>query len=194
MREIEDRVRDDLRRRLLARGGAPEYQDPEVFRSVDRLLRRAADRPERARAAAGVSRPRIRLADRDARAVCQPSAASPARWCSSSSVASFCRSRAGCYEYTVDNFQRQERVNRMLVACIEELAIENARLHRELEQIEVARRVSGPEHSARELAGRRPHEAGVRRSALRGRSHRRLRASLPRHRGAPAHPTTTSPC
>ena len=46
MREIEDQVRDELRRRMLARGGRPEYQDPEVFRSVDRLLRRAADRPD----------------------------------------------------------------------------------------------------------------------------------------------------
>ena len=45
MREIEDRLRDEVRRRLLAQGGAPEYQDPDVFRSVDRLLRRAADRP-----------------------------------------------------------------------------------------------------------------------------------------------------
>ena len=39
------------------------------------------------------------------------------------------------YEYTVDNFQRQERVNRMLVACIEELAIENARLRRDLARL-----------------------------------------------------------
>ena len=36
------------------------------------------------------------------------------------------------YEYTAGNFRRQERVNRMLVACIEELAIENARLRRDL--------------------------------------------------------------
>ena len=39
------------------------------------------------------------------------------------------------YDYTADNFARQERVNRMLVACIEELAIENARLRRDLEQV-----------------------------------------------------------
>ena len=45
MREIEDRLRDEVRRRLLAQGGAPEYQDPDVFRSVDALLRRAAERP-----------------------------------------------------------------------------------------------------------------------------------------------------
>ena len=80
------------------------------------------------------------------------------------------------YEYTVDNFQRQERVNRMLVACIEELAIENARLRRDL--LRPGERLPDSRH-----------EAGVRRSALRSRSHRRLRASLPGHRRAPRGPS-----
>jgi hypothetical protein len=35
-------------------------------------------------------------------------------------------------EYNRDNFRRQQRVNRVLAACIEELALENARLRREL--------------------------------------------------------------
>ena len=38
------------------------------------------------------------------------------------------------YQYSVDNFRRQERMNRMLVACVEELAVENARLRRELQR------------------------------------------------------------
>ena len=40
------------------------------------------------------------------------------------------------YEYSADNFRRQEHVNRMLVACIEELAIENARLRRDLGRLD----------------------------------------------------------
>ena len=32
------------------------------------------------------------------------------------------------YEYSLENFRRQQRVNRVLFACIEELAIENAKL------------------------------------------------------------------
>jgi hypothetical protein len=32
------------------------------------------------------------------------------------------------YEYSLENFRRQRRINTMLFACIEELAIENARL------------------------------------------------------------------
>jgi hypothetical protein len=133
MREIEDRVRDDLRRRLLARGGAPEYQDPEVFRSVDRLLRRAADRP-----AEHALLPEFLGPESDWRIETH------LRFASHRPVAGalvlFVKRRIllpltrWLYEYTVDNFKRQERVNRMLVACIEELAIENARLRRDVAQ------------------------------------------------------------
>src|SRR5262249_35310587 len=35
------------------------------------------------------------------------------------------------YEYSLENFRRQQRVNRLLFACIEELAIENAKLRKE---------------------------------------------------------------
>ena len=133
MREIEDRVRDDLRRRLLARGGAPEYQDPEVFRSVDRLLRRAADRPDEHALLPEFLGPesdwRIQT---HVRFVSHRPVTGP--------LVLFVKRRIllpltrWLYEYTVDNFERQERVNRMLVACIEELAIENARLRRDLVQ------------------------------------------------------------
>jgi hypothetical protein len=42
------------------------------------------------------------------------------------------------YEYSLENFKRQERVNRMLFACLEELAIENARLARQLQDYRIA--------------------------------------------------------
>jgi hypothetical protein len=38
------------------------------------------------------------------------------------------------YEYSLENFRRQERVNRLLFACIEELAIENATLRHRIEE------------------------------------------------------------
>lgn len=131
MREIEDRVRDELRRRLLARGGAPEYQDPEVFRSVDRLLRRAADRPDEQALVPEFLGPesdwrlQTHLRFTSHRHVLGPLVLFAkrhmllplTRW---------------LYEYSVDNFERQERVNRMLIACVEELAIENARLRRDV--------------------------------------------------------------
>jgi hypothetical protein len=34
------------------------------------------------------------------------------------------------FEYSQENFRRQDHVNRILFACIEELALENARLRR----------------------------------------------------------------
>jgi hypothetical protein len=134
MRQIEDQVRDEVRRRLLARGGAPEYQDPEVFRAVDRLLRRASDRP----------------ADH---ALMPEFLGPPAEWRlqthlrftshrrATGAIVLFVKQRIllpltrWLYEYSADNFRRQERVNRMLVACIEELAIENARLRRDLTRL-----------------------------------------------------------
>ncbi len=37
------------------------------------------------------------------------------------------------YEYSLENFRRQRRINTVLFACIEELAIENARLRTTIE-------------------------------------------------------------
>jgi hypothetical protein len=37
------------------------------------------------------------------------------------------------FEYSQENFRRQDHLNRILFACIEELAIENARLRRDVE-------------------------------------------------------------
>ena len=140
MHEIEDRVRDELRRRLLARGGAPEYQDPEVFRSVDRLLRRAADRPDEQALI-----PEFLGPESDWRLQTHLRFTSHRRLMGP--LVLFVKRRMllpltrWLYEYSVGNFERQERVNRMLIACIEELAIENARLRRDLEQVRSVRRL-----------------------------------------------------
>jgi hypothetical protein len=50
------------------------------------------------------------------------------------------------FEYSRDNFERQRRVNQVLFACIQELAIENAALRRQMRE--------------------RPTEPGVRPGAL----------------------------
>ena len=131
MREIEDRVRDEVRRQLLARGGAPDYQDPEIFRSVDRLLRRAAERPD-----SHALLPEFLGPESDWRL--QTHLKFSSHRTIAAPIVLFVKQRIllpltrWLYEYTAGNFRRQERVNRMLVACIEELAIENARLRRDL--------------------------------------------------------------
>jgi hypothetical protein len=39
------------------------------------------------------------------------------------------------FEYSRENFRRQQRMNRILLACIEQLAIENARLRQDLDRV-----------------------------------------------------------
>ena len=103
-----------------------------MFRSVDRLLRRAAERPDSHALLPEFLGPESDWRLQTHLQVHEPSDASPAP------LVLFVKQRIllpltrWLYEYTVDNFRRQERVNRMLVACIEELAIENARLRRDL--------------------------------------------------------------
>ena len=133
-RDIEQDMRDPLRRRILGRGGSPEYQDREVFRSVDGLLRRVFDSPE-----SYALLPEFLGPESDWHL--QPDF----RFSSHRSVGGpfvlFVKRRIllplirWLYEYTVDNFQRQDRLNGTLIACIEELAIENARLRRDLERL-----------------------------------------------------------
>ena len=134
MREIEDRLRDEVRRRLLARGGAPDYQNPEIFRSVDRLLRRAADRP-----ADHALLPEFLGPESEWRLQTHLRFASHRPV--GGALVVFVKRRVllpltrWLYEFSALNFRRQERVNRMLVACVEELAIENARLRHDLERL-----------------------------------------------------------
>ena len=134
MRQIEDRVRDEVRRQLLARGGAPDYQDPEVFRSVDRLLRRAAERPD-----SHALLPEFLGPESDWRL--QTHLKFSSHRTLSAPLVVFVKQRIllpltrWLYEYAAGNFRRQERVNRMLMVCIEELAIENARLRRDLTRL-----------------------------------------------------------
>jgi hypothetical protein len=130
MREIEDRVRRDRRTRLLARGGAPEYRDPAIYAAVEEVLRRALDDRDHDTlllpAILGGEeewglRTHLDLASHRTllgplilfvkRRVLLPAT----RW---------------LYEYSLENFRRQQRMNRLLLAFIEELAIENARLRK----------------------------------------------------------------
>jgi hypothetical protein len=39
------------------------------------------------------------------------------------------------FEYSRENFRRQQRMNRILLACIEQLAIENASLRQDLDRV-----------------------------------------------------------
>jgi hypothetical protein len=132
MGEIDSDVRTRLRRHLIKRGGAADYRDEEIFEAVRAVLVRAVDErnldalllPELLDAdvewqltthlALSTHRPLLgRFILLAKRRILLPMT----RW---------------LFEYSQENFRRQHHLNRILFACIEELALENARLRREM--------------------------------------------------------------
>ena len=130
MRQIEDDLRRERRARLLEKGAPEEYRDAEVYASVDAVLRRAIETRDHD----AVLVPELlgdeqdwtletRLRFESHRPVLGP-------------VIVFFKRHVmlpltrWLYQYNLENFQRQQRINRLLFACIEELAIENATLRK----------------------------------------------------------------
>jgi hypothetical protein len=128
MRDIEDDLRSERRARLIAGGAAQEYRDAEVFAAVESVLRRAVD----GRDHQALLLPELLADDHDWRL--QPGLRFTSHRPLTGPIVVFFKRRVllpltrWLYEYNLENFQRQERLNRILFACIEELAIENARL------------------------------------------------------------------
>lgn len=129
MHEIEDELRAERRERALARGGPADYRDPEIFAAVEGVLRRAVESRD-----LGASLiPALLEDEEDSRLQTH------LRFSSHRPVMGplivFIKRRIllpvmrWLYEYSLENFRRQQQVNRILFACLEELAIENARLH-----------------------------------------------------------------
>jgi hypothetical protein len=133
MREIEDDVRRARRKRLLARGGAAEYRDADLYEHVDIVLRRALE----ARDHGALLLPDFLSSDPDWQLTTH------LRFSSHRPVIGpvliFIKRRLllpltrWLYEYSLENFRRQQKLNTILLACIEELAIENAKLLKKLE-------------------------------------------------------------
>lgn len=134
METIEDDVRRARRQRLLARGGARAYQDPAVYEAVDRALRRAVD----AKAEGTLLLPELLSSDAEWELKTHLDINSHRQGIGGFIV--FAKRRIllpltrWLYEYSLENFKRQQAINRLLYACIEELAIENATLRAQLEQ------------------------------------------------------------
>ena len=135
MAELQARVRERLRQELLRSGASPDFQDPALFDTVDRLLRTATS----SATASALLLPEL-LGD-------------PETWRLHSAMRfqshrgnAAARLIVGAkryllmpvfrwlFEYSRDNFERQRRVNQVLFACVQELALETARLRRDLDQ------------------------------------------------------------
>jgi hypothetical protein len=134
MADVQGRVRERLRQHLV-RHGAAAFEDPVLFAEVERLLRTS-------------------IAAGDSHALVMPELlGEPASWrldtamkygshrgAAAGSAVQFVKQRVlmpalrWLFEYSRDNFERQRRVNQVLFACVQELALESARLRRELER------------------------------------------------------------
>jgi hypothetical protein len=130
VREIDEGVKRERRERMVARGGPDEYRDQQIYAEVERVLRRAVERED-----AGTSPlllPELAADDETLRLQTHLRLASHRRVAGGFLV--FVKRRLllpltrWLYDYALGNFKRQERINRLLFACVEELAIENARL------------------------------------------------------------------
>ena len=135
MTELEADVRRARRKRLLARGGAADYRDDDLYEKVDRVLRRALD----ARDHDALLLPDFLTNEKEWRL------SLPLKWESHrpgivGPLLIFIKRRLllpmfhWLWEYSLENFRTQRRVNTILFACIEELAIENARLRQAIER------------------------------------------------------------
>ncbi len=133
MGEIERDVRDRLRRHLVKKGGPADYQDEAIFDAVHALLARAVD--ERNLDAALL--PELTDGDVDWRlqthlklTTHRPTVGRLILFAKKKLLLPMTR---WLFEYSQDNFRRQDHLNQLLFACIEELALENARLRRKIE-------------------------------------------------------------
>ena len=134
MKQIESDVRSKIRRRLVKHGmGA--YEDEQIFERVRALLQHAADGrdlsvlllPELLGDEVEWSlEPNLRLTSH------RPAAGKAILFAKRRILLPLTR---WLFEYSQTNFRRQQQLNRILLACIEELAVENARLRRDLDAL-----------------------------------------------------------
>ena len=150
MGEIERDVRARLRRHLLKKGGAADYQDEAVFDAVHALLARAVD----GRNLDAILLPELTDGDVDWRLQTHLSLTTH-RPAASGRFILFAKKKLllpltrWLFEYSQENFRRQDRLNRILFACIEELALENARLRREMPDTASAKQASASNSPSR---------------------------------------------
>ena len=136
MAELHDRVRGRLRERLLSHGASREFEDPALFAEVERILQTATATGD----AQALLLPEL-LGDRETWRLQTAMRYQSHRASGVGSLFIFVKQRMlmpilrWLFEYSRDNFERQRRVNDVLFACVQELAIENARLRRDVQAL-----------------------------------------------------------
>jgi hypothetical protein len=136
MAELHERVRGRLRERLLSHGASREFDDPALFADVERILQSATSTAD----AQALLLPEL-LGDRNTWRLHTAMRYQSHRASGVASIFIFVKQRVlmpmlrWLFEYSRDNFERQRRVNDVLFACVQELAIENARLRRDVKAL-----------------------------------------------------------
>jgi hypothetical protein len=134
MSELQGRVRERLRTELLRNGGSPAFEDPRLFAEVEALLHTATDVGD----THALLLPEL-LGDPETWRLETAIRYQSHRTPGAASLLIFLKRRVlmpvlrWLFEYSRDNFERQRRVNRVLFACVQELALETARLRQELD-------------------------------------------------------------
>jgi hypothetical protein len=133
MSELQARVRERLRQHLLDHGASRAFDDPAIFAEVERLLQTAAQTGD----ASALVLPEL-LGDPETWRVQTAMRYDSHRGAAAGGAMVFIKRRLlmpvlrWLFEYSRDNFERQRRVNHVLFACVQELAVETARLRQEL--------------------------------------------------------------
>ena len=138
MKQIESDARSKIRRRLV-KHGMPAYEDEQIFERVRALLQRAVD----GRDLDVLLLPE--LLEDDVEWELDPNLTLSSHRPSTGGAILFAKRKIllpltrWLFEYSQSNFRRQQRLNQILLACIEELAVENARLRKDLDALATRR-------------------------------------------------------
>jgi hypothetical protein len=135
MQDLQARVRERVRSEILRHGASRELDDPAVFADVEALLRRAAD----SASPRALLLPEV-LGDPETWRLDTAMRYQTHRGAVGQSII-FVKRRLlmpvlrWLFEYSRNNFERQRRTNEVLAACVQELAIETARLRRDVRRL-----------------------------------------------------------
>jgi hypothetical protein len=141
MDEVRGRVRAELYARLVAQGAGDDFESRDVFDEVDRLFDQALahEHPRALLLSARLVDPWRPALSLDFATHRRGLAGHLIRFAKSRVVLPVVR---WLYEYASENFRRQHRVNVALMACLQALAADHARLKARLAEVE--RRFGGP--------------------------------------------------
>jgi hypothetical protein len=135
MADLRAQVRERIREHLLRHGASRAFDEPELFADVDALLRSAVDTatPSSLLLPELLGDPETWRLDTAMRYRSHRGGIGP--------LIIFVKRRVmmpllrWLFEYSRDNFERQRRMNEVLCGCVQELAIETARLRREVRRL-----------------------------------------------------------